>query len=137
MKPPTSDEQIRFLVNLQRLLDEGAFVASYKFTLLLALADLSVEQGEDNGRPVTLHIRSTRGPRSYGGRAAGRSDVPGHRTSQGRLDLLMVGLIRAVQRRYTGYQISIVQPRSSFSECESRRWTGARLKTRCPNIRQI
>lgn len=26
MRPPTSDEQIRFLVNLQRLLDEGAFI---------------------------------------------------------------------------------------------------------------
>ena len=39
---PSSDEQIRFLVNLQRLLDEGLFVASYKFALLLALADLSL-----------------------------------------------------------------------------------------------
>ena len=38
--PPSSDEQIKFLVNLQRLLDEGLFVASYKFALLLALADL-------------------------------------------------------------------------------------------------
>ena len=28
--PPTSDEQIRFLVSLQRLLDEGLFVASYR-----------------------------------------------------------------------------------------------------------
>jgi hypothetical protein len=44
MMPPTSDEQIRFLVNLQRLLDEGLFVASYKFALLLSLADLSVER---------------------------------------------------------------------------------------------
>ena len=35
MKPPTADEQIAFLVKLQRLLDEGAFVASYKFALLL------------------------------------------------------------------------------------------------------
>jgi len=30
---PTSDEQIRFLVSLQRLFDEGLFVASYKFAL--------------------------------------------------------------------------------------------------------
>ena len=29
-----SDEQIQFLVNLQRLLDEGVFVASYKFALI-------------------------------------------------------------------------------------------------------
>ena len=45
--PPTSDEQIRFLANVQRLLDEGSFVASYKFALLVALADLSVERGDD------------------------------------------------------------------------------------------
>jgi hypothetical protein len=51
---PTSDDQIRFLVNLQRLLDEGLFVASYKFALLLSLADLSVECGDDSGRPLPL-----------------------------------------------------------------------------------
>ena len=54
MITPTSDEQIRFVVNLQRLLDEGLFVASYKFALLLALSDLSVEKGDDSGRPLTL-----------------------------------------------------------------------------------
>lgn len=47
--PPSPEEQIEFLVNLQRLLDEGLFVASYKFALLLALADLSVEHGDDSG----------------------------------------------------------------------------------------
>ena len=52
--PPTSDEQIRFLVSLQRLLDEGLFTASYKFALLVSLADLSVEKGEDSGSPLTL-----------------------------------------------------------------------------------
>jgi hypothetical protein len=34
--PPAPEEQIQFLVNLQRLLDEGSFVASYKYALLLA-----------------------------------------------------------------------------------------------------
>src|SRR4051812_22575850 len=38
----TADEQTEFMVKLQRLLDETLFVASYKFALLLALADLSV-----------------------------------------------------------------------------------------------
>src|SRR5690242_6231069 len=52
--PPSADEQIRFLANLQRLLDEGLFVASYKFALLLALADLSIEQGDDSGTPLQL-----------------------------------------------------------------------------------
>jgi hypothetical protein len=54
--PPTSDEQIRFLANLQRLLDEGSFVASYKFALLLALAYLSTEHGDDSGAPLTVSI---------------------------------------------------------------------------------
>jgi hypothetical protein len=54
VRPPTSDEQIRFLVNLQRLLDEGSFVASYKFALLIALADLSIERGDDSGAPLSL-----------------------------------------------------------------------------------
>jgi hypothetical protein len=52
--PPSPEEQIGFLVNLQRLLDEGLFVASYKFALLLALADLSIEKGDDSGAPLPL-----------------------------------------------------------------------------------
>jgi hypothetical protein len=52
--PPTPDEQIEFLVKLQRLLDEGLFVASYKFALLLALADLSIEAGDDSGLPLPI-----------------------------------------------------------------------------------
>ncbi len=44
------------LVKLQRLLDEGQFVASYKFALLLALADLSVESGDDTGGPLALSV---------------------------------------------------------------------------------
>jgi hypothetical protein len=38
MRPPIPEQQIAFLSNLQRLLDEGQFVASYKFALLLFLA---------------------------------------------------------------------------------------------------
>ena len=52
--PPSSDEQIRFMVNIQRLLDEGLFTASNKFALLLALAVLSIEQGDDSGAPLEL-----------------------------------------------------------------------------------
>jgi hypothetical protein len=43
-------EQIRFLLNLQRLLTDGQFTATYKYALLMALADLSVEHGDDSGR---------------------------------------------------------------------------------------
>jgi len=53
--PLSEKRQIDFLVNLQRLLDEGQFVASYKFALLLALADLSVEQGDNSGGAAGHH----------------------------------------------------------------------------------
>ena len=52
--PPTSDEQIQFLVKLQRLVDEGQFTASYKFALLLALADFSIEAGDDSGGSLPI-----------------------------------------------------------------------------------
>jgi len=54
MSAPTPEEQLQFLANLQRLLDEGDFVATYKFALLLALADLSVTHGDDLGSPLPL-----------------------------------------------------------------------------------
>ena len=53
-KPPSANEQIRFLVNLQRILDEGQFVATYKYALLLALADISVESGDDTGAALSI-----------------------------------------------------------------------------------
>ena len=56
---PKPEEQIRFLTNLQRLLDEGLFVASYKFALLLSLADLSIENGDDSGAPLTFTTEET------------------------------------------------------------------------------
>src|SRR5215470_12371021 len=51
---PTAEQQIQFLVNLQRLLSEGLFVATYKFALLMSLADLSVEKGNDTGQALLL-----------------------------------------------------------------------------------
>jgi hypothetical protein len=39
--PPTDAEQQVFLKNIQRLLNEGSFVASYKFAFLHALIDLA------------------------------------------------------------------------------------------------
>lgn len=56
MTPPTAEEQVAFLTNIQRLLAEGTFVATYKYALLLALADLSVESGDDTGAPLGLPI---------------------------------------------------------------------------------
>jgi hypothetical protein len=54
--PPTPEEQVLFLRNIQRRLAEGQFVASYKFALLHALADLCVLQGDDTGAPLELKI---------------------------------------------------------------------------------
>ena len=54
---PSSDEQVRFLRNIQRLFAEGSFVASYKFALLQALADLAVIKGDDSGVALTLCTR--------------------------------------------------------------------------------
>lgn len=36
MTAPTAEQQLKFLTNLQRLLSEGQFVATYKYALLLA-----------------------------------------------------------------------------------------------------
>ena len=52
---PGPAEQVAFLHDLQRLLDEGQFTATYKFALLLSLADLAVEHGDDSGAPLPLH----------------------------------------------------------------------------------
>lgn len=49
--------QVHFLQRLQQLLSEGSFVASYKFALLHALADLAVRRGDDSGAPLRLSTR--------------------------------------------------------------------------------
>ena len=55
--PPDPEAQVAFLQDLQRILDEGSFVATYKFALIHALADLAVERGDDSGAPLTLPTR--------------------------------------------------------------------------------
>ena len=54
---PTAEQQIRFLQNLQRLLEDGQFTSTYKFALLLSLADLAVEKGDDNGETLVIDSR--------------------------------------------------------------------------------
>src|SRR6478752_7681478 len=51
---PAPEDQVQFLRNIQRLLAEGRFVASYKFALIHALADLAVLKGDDSGAPLEL-----------------------------------------------------------------------------------
>ena len=54
MSKPTPRFQLQFLKNIQRLLAEGRFNASYKYALLLALADIAVEKGDDSGVPLNI-----------------------------------------------------------------------------------
>ncbi|MDE2677232.1 MAG: HNH endonuclease [Gemmatimonadota bacterium] len=52
--PPTASKQLDFLRSLQQLMDEGSFVASYKFALLHAIADLCLVKGDVGGAQLEL-----------------------------------------------------------------------------------
>jgi len=54
MDQPTHEYQVRFLADIQRILDEGKFTSTYKFALLHALMDLAVENGDDSGAALAL-----------------------------------------------------------------------------------
>ena len=51
---PTANEKIEFLAKVQTLLYEGQFVASYKFALLIAPADLAIETPDNGGREIPI-----------------------------------------------------------------------------------
>ena len=51
---PTAEDQVKFLSNIQRVLSEGDFVATYKYALLLSLADIAVDHGDDSGSVLTV-----------------------------------------------------------------------------------
>lgn len=53
---PSAEEQLRFLNNVQRVLTEGSFVATYKYALLMALADICVEAGSDADCSFALEV---------------------------------------------------------------------------------
>lgn len=55
---PSPNFQLDFLTKLQRILAEGDFTATYKYALLMALAELAVERGTDNDQPLTLPLRA-------------------------------------------------------------------------------
>ena len=57
MSQPSSEGQVRFLADLQRLLSEGQYVATYKYALLMALADLAVEHGDDSGDALPISTK--------------------------------------------------------------------------------
>jgi 5-methylcytosine-specific restriction endonuclease McrA len=53
----SSDDQVLFLTRLQRLFAEGSFVDTYKFALIRALADISVEKGSGDVEPLTITVK--------------------------------------------------------------------------------
>ena len=55
---PSAKTQLTFLNQIQRLFDEGEFVATYKFALLIALTELSVERGNESGNALHLPLAS-------------------------------------------------------------------------------
>jgi hypothetical protein len=57
MTPVTAEAQLEFLRNIQRVLSDGRFTATYKYALIYALADLCVSKGDDTGEPLTLSTR--------------------------------------------------------------------------------
>jgi hypothetical protein len=54
LPPPSPEAQVTFLQRLQRIAEEGDFTATYKFALLIALAELAVERGSDDGAALAL-----------------------------------------------------------------------------------
>ena len=54
---PSPADQIRFIANIERILSEGSFVATYKYALLVALVELAIERGDDSNRELALPIQ--------------------------------------------------------------------------------
>ena len=53
---PTPERQLEFLQRIQSLFEDGNFVATYKYALLMSLAELAVERGTDDGSPLDLDL---------------------------------------------------------------------------------
>jgi 5-methylcytosine-specific restriction endonuclease McrA len=51
---PSAADQLAFLDHIQRLFEEGEFVATYKFALLLSITELAVERGNDSAETLDL-----------------------------------------------------------------------------------
>lgn len=53
---PAAEEQLAFLDHVQRLFEEGEFIATYKFALLLAITELAVERGTNSSDAPVLPV---------------------------------------------------------------------------------
>ena len=58
MKSPTPEFQLAFLTKIQRLFSEGDFTATYKYALLITIADYAVQYGQDNNEELKIPTRS-------------------------------------------------------------------------------
>jgi 5-methylcytosine-specific restriction endonuclease McrA len=54
---PSAEEQLDFLTKVQRLFNESDFSSTYKYALLISLADLAIELGKDDGSELELSNR--------------------------------------------------------------------------------
>jgi 5-methylcytosine-specific restriction endonuclease McrA len=54
---PSAEEQLAFLTKIQRLFNESDFSSTYKYALLISLADLAIELGKDDDSPLELGNR--------------------------------------------------------------------------------
>jgi len=52
----SESDQLLFLTNIQRILNEGVFTSTYKFALLHAMADICVERGNDSGESLPVPL---------------------------------------------------------------------------------
>ena len=51
---PSAEEQLDFLTKIQRLFNESDFSSTYKYALLISLADLAIELGKDDKSELEL-----------------------------------------------------------------------------------
>ena len=51
---PSASQQLKFLKNIQLILQSGSFSSTYKFALIISLSRLAIEIGEDSGAPLVL-----------------------------------------------------------------------------------
>lgn len=122
MAIPSPQEQIEFLQKVQRLLSEGQFVASYKFALLTALADLAVLKGDDSGDElevsasdiaevfVELYWRQTKpfcGPGNPEGRILRQNTGP---------QAAIIRLVAAIQPEFRGSLPLLKADRNSWQQ---------------------
>ena len=53
---PTAEKRLRFLQDVQRLIDDGLYSATYKFALLSTLTDLAVAKGDVGGGALVIQV---------------------------------------------------------------------------------